>query len=325
MNSSNIRQLLFNHFEGRSTPLQIEILKKWLAVPANQELYYNYLQEWERLNPLVVTESPAAYRRFLEKRENSLPVAGPEEEKPRRIGMISYLAAGCLAIVLCSLAYLTHPHWNRRTVVAGAGETLSLRLPDSSRVVLHANASLVAPRFNFLPFDRKVKLLSGEAEFSVVRRSDHRQFTVELADSLRIRVLGTEFTVRQSSRATRVKLDEGRVVLDYPDGSGTGKASLIPGEQIVYWHDTFRVQKIPPNGVIDGKEKEWVLTDVPLEKLAKKIEQEFNVKILIADPKHGTLILNGIVPTGSLDLLLESLAATLDLEISRDGSQIRIM
>ncbi len=68
-----------------------------------------------------------------------------------------------------------------------------------------------------------------------------------------------------------------------------------------------------------------MLTDVPLEKLVKKIELEFDVKILMANPKHGTLILNGIVPTGSLDMLLESLAATLDLEISRDGSQIRIM
>ncbi len=325
MNSSNIRQLLFNHFEGRSTPLQIEILKKWLAVPANQELYYNYLQEWEHQNPQVVTESPAAYRLFLEKREHAQPVAGAKEERTRRIGVRSYLAAGCLAVILCSFAYLTHPHWNRRTVVTGAGETVSLQLPDRSRIVLHANASLVVPRFNFLPFDRKVKLLRGEAEFSVVHRSDHRVFTVELADSLCIRVLGTEFTVRQSNRVTRVRLDEGRVVLDYPDGNGTREVSLVPGEQIVYWHDTFRMQKIPPKGIIDGKEKEWVLTDVPLDKLVKKIEQEFDVKILIENPRHETLILNGIVPIGSLDLLLESLAATLDLEISREGPQIRIM
>lgn len=325
MNPYNIRQLLFNHFEGRSTPLQIEILKEWLAVPDNQELYYRYLREWEHLNPQIITESSAAYRLFLEKRENTLPGVGEKEERTRRLGMIPYLVAGCLVFLLCTFAYLTHSRWNSMIVSAEPGKIVTLQLPDRSRVVLYANASLVVPRFYFLPFDRKVKLLRGEAEFSVVRRSDHRLFTVELADSLSIRVLGTEFAVSQNRRTTRVRLDEGSIVLDYPDGNGTGEVSLVPGEQVVYWHDTFRMQKIPPKGVIDRKEKEWVLTDVLLDDLVKRIEREFKVKILIQNPKHKTLILNGIVPIGSLDLLLESLAATLDLEIGRDGSLIRIM
>ncbi len=325
MNSSNIRQLLFNHFEGRSTPLQIEILKKWLAVAANQEVYYRYLQEWEHLNPQVIADSASAYRLFLEKRENALPAITYKEERTWHLGTISYLAAGCLAVIFCLFAYLTYPHWNRRTVVAGSGETIPLQLPDRSRVVLHANASLVVPRFNFLPFDRKVKLLQGEAEFSVMHLSDHRLFRVELSDSLSIRVLGTEFTVRQNSSITQVRLDEGRVVLDYSDGNRTREVSLEPGEEVVYWHDTFRMQKILTKGFPDRNEKEWVLTDVPLGELVKRIEREFNVKILLGNPKHKTLILNGIVPIDRLDLLLESLAATLDLEISRDGPLIRIM
>lgn len=325
MNSSNIRQLLFNHFEGRSTPLQVEILKEWLAVPANQEVYYRYLQEWEHLNPQVMTESTTAYRLFLEKR-GSVPVV-VEHTKKRiwHVGKIAYLAAGCLVFILCFSAFLTYPCWNCRTVVAGPGEVISIQLPDRSRVVLHANASLVMPRFSFLPFDRKVKLLRGEAEFSVTHWRDHRVFQVQLSDSLSIRVLGTEFTVRQNSRITHVRLDKGRIVLNYPDGNRTREVSLLPGEQVVYRHDTFRMQKILPKGIIDGSEKEWVLTDVPLEELVKRIEREFNVKILVEDPKHKALILNGIVPIGRLDLLLESLGATLDLEIRRDGMQIRIM
>ncbi len=324
MNSFNIRQLLFNHFEGRSTPLQIEILKKWLAVPANQELYYGYLQEWERLNPQIVTNSSEAYRLFLQKRGNTGPVTEPEKEIPRRLGMMPYLAAGCLAIVLCSLAYLTLPYWNHKIVTTGAGETVSIQLPDRSGVVLHENASLIVPRFSFLPFDRRVKLLGGEADFSIVHLHNHRQFTVDLGDSLGIRVLGTEFTVRKNSGLTRVRLEKGRIALGYPEGNESREVLLRPGEQIVYWHDIARIQKLPPEGSIDRKEKEWVLTDVTLDKLARKIEQEFNVKILIENPKHETLILNGIVPIGSLNVLLESLAATLDLEIGREGSQIII-
>jgi transmembrane sensor len=44
------QQLIFSHFAGQTPPLQRRLIEIWLKKPANQELYYQWLEEWDRQN-----------------------------------------------------------------------------------------------------------------------------------------------------------------------------------------------------------------------------------------------------------------------------------
>jgi|ERR687885_143063 hypothetical protein len=46
------KKLLFAHFYGQLTALEVKGICLWLQERSNQELYYQWLEEWDRLNPL---------------------------------------------------------------------------------------------------------------------------------------------------------------------------------------------------------------------------------------------------------------------------------
>jgi transmembrane sensor len=52
-------------FEGRCTPLQKALITKFLSEPANQEFYFQWLEEWETTNPQLITDVEGAYQQFL--------------------------------------------------------------------------------------------------------------------------------------------------------------------------------------------------------------------------------------------------------------------
>ena len=94
----------------------------------------------------------------------------------------------------------------RHTYVTDVGEQRSVRLPDGSMMHLNTDSRAVV---QFSDSDRAIRLESGEALFKVERDAG-RPFEV-LTPSARIRVLGTEFNVREMGSATRVAVVDGAV------------------------------------------------------------------------------------------------------------------
>ena len=94
----------------------------------------------------------------------------------------------------------------RNTYVTDVGEQRSVRLPDGSMMHLNTDSRAVV---QFSDSDRAIRLESGEALFKVERDAG-RPFEV-LTPSARIRVLGTEFNVREIGSATRVAVVDGAV------------------------------------------------------------------------------------------------------------------
>jgi transmembrane sensor len=94
----------------------------------------------------------------------------------------------------------------RNTYVTDVGEQRSVRLPDGSMMHLNTDSRAVV---QFSESDRAIRLESGEALFRVERDAG-RPFEV-LTPSARIRVLGTEFNVREIGAATRVAVVDGAV------------------------------------------------------------------------------------------------------------------
>lgn len=106
------------------------------------------------------------------------------------------------------------PEQSIRTIRTAAGQTRSIRLPDNSTVNLYANSSV---RFAQRWSDESPRAvwLQGEADFSVVHRSDTssaRLFRVHTGD-LTVEAVGTTFRVRQRLECTHVALTSGRINL----------------------------------------------------------------------------------------------------------------
>ncbi|GGY55706.1 FecR family protein [Parvularcula lutaonensis] len=134
------------------------------------------------------------------------------------------LAAG-IGIVALGLALVFNPFADKPYEAQIYAETDLERsvteLGDGSRIILAPGSSL---SINYDRKTRRVSALKGLAYFDVA--GDGRPFIVSLAEG-EVRVLGTEFEIRQTPAVTRVGVVEGRVA--YEGETGT-RIELVPGQ-----------------------------------------------------------------------------------------------
>ena len=55
------KNILFEHFAGRTSPLQKKLISAWLQVSDNQELYYRWLEDYENEYDFEEENDPYAY------------------------------------------------------------------------------------------------------------------------------------------------------------------------------------------------------------------------------------------------------------------------
>lgn len=71
MNKSVNKNILFENFSGRATPLQKKLIEDWIQEPSNKELYYERLDEWENQFIQILPDTDAALEKSLQKIERS--------------------------------------------------------------------------------------------------------------------------------------------------------------------------------------------------------------------------------------------------------------
>lgn len=328
METTVTKTLLFAHFDGRTTPMQKQLLRDWLRQPANQERYYAWLQEWERQQPQLATDPEAAFVRF-EQRLASPPVAVLPDSvarRPRRIGFW-WLAASVVAVLL--VGYLTRDALLHRTVVTGYGEVRSVVLPDGSRVTLNANSRLRFSRFSFGQAARHVAL-KGEAEFDVAHTRNHQRFTVTTADGVEVVVLGTEFVVNSRARGTRVVLNRGKVQLHYARRNQARTLVMRPGDWVSLPADSLpRQGRIRPGHVrpqqpaVAWKEHRYEFSRTPVLEVAHLLEDNFGLKVRLA-PELAHRTVTGRFHARSGDELLLALTELFDIRATTNGTEVTL-
>ncbi|GEO03728.1 hypothetical protein AAE02nite_13920 [Adhaeribacter aerolatus] len=208
----------------------------------------------------------------------------------------------------------------------GAGEIKTLTLPDGSEVVLNANSTLTfKPQWGF---DREV-WLSGEAYFSVKkiagaskRNSGMAKFTVQTS-SLQVQVIGTAFNVSDRRQQAVVVLNSGSIKLQLPSDT---TILMEPGELVTYEREQQKLVKkeVKPETYSAWKNSEWILDNLTLEELAARIEETYSVKVEIRNQQHSNGGISGVVPTKNLNILLEALATTLKVKVTRTQNKVII-
>lgn len=183
------------------------------------------------------------------------------------------------------------------------GQTLTSRLPDASRVILHDGSSLKYSKF---VWNRKVNL-SGEAYFEVEKGTGFRVQTV----NGEVEVLGTRFLVSERNNRFNVQCFQGKVKAGFQNET----AELEPGTQFTAGNETAVIENF-------SNKKEYPafaqfqnnFSGASLSQVTKEIESFFGVQIELnvdAGKKFA-----GTIKSGNLENVLQIVCQPLQLNYS---------
>lgn len=328
MESDINKNFIFGHFARETSPLQRERIAQWLREKANEEQYYEWLEEWENNHPQYVAPTESAYQQysvFLD--QNPAHKIGPApalsggQNWPRRRWL---LAASVL--LLGTGAFLGRHQLVYKTHETTFGEIRSFRLPDGSAVILNANSSLRVPRWGFGHQTRNV-LLTGEANFSVTHTRGHQRFVVNTKNNVEVVVLGTEFTVFARKRGASVALNRGRVELYYREDATPRQLVMKPGQLVTLDpanHVALQAIKHPEPRPA-WSEKRFVFDETPLREVAHMLEESYGLRVEINDPELAQRVLIGSLRADNADQLLQSISELLDINVIRQGNRVQLL
>ncbi len=329
METTVTKDLVFNHFKRRSSPLQRELIGQWLQDRANEELYYEWLEEWESKNPQYRVQAESALHRYMDfvTEPNALGLnsafSAPEAAITRSTRRIQWYWLAACVTMLISIGFLLRGSILYQTYATASGETRSFQLSDGSAIRLHANSSLRVPRWGFGRRSREVTLI-GEADFSVRHTPDDKKFVVKTAKDFEVVVLGTEFSVFTRSRRAKVLLKSGEVHLHYRENQTPKSMIMRPGQLVMLDpknHAELKTEGDPIQQPIRQGER-FVFDETSLEEVAYMLEESYGLRVDIEGEELPGRILMGSFQADNLDQLLQSISELLDINVVRQGNRV---
>jgi transmembrane sensor len=252
--------------------------------------------------------------------------------RPRDSRLRRYVAASicviCGVIGWLSWSYWPYPPTHVETRV-GVQRTVSLT--DGSAIALNTDSEV---RIAFEPATRSIRLLRGEARFTVANDPD-RPFVV-ITPNARVRALGTVFNVRASGDGTSVAVFEGRVsvrgaLTAVPPSSmlaaeGSHALELKAGERATV---LARGAVVANAGPPLERQRAWtdhrlVFRAETLATLVAEVNRYHTERIRIGDPAIASVLISGSFSASDLDSLLEYLEKYrgIHAEATRQGGYI---
>ncbi|GAB4038885.1 FecR family protein [Spirosoma gilvum] len=232
MNSSLTKKILFDYFDGKSSSIQRKMVEEWLEIPQNNELYYQFLDEWEQQHPQYGFDVETGLRKVYQHINNPPSEIAFSDTPTKEIKFFfigKWAAAAMLILVAGWIAWyqLLKPapitydklvkNTRKLTGEIYEKENLTLKpilinLPDKSSVVLQPNSKISYSPRQFNKTKREV-ILSGEAFFEVQKNPEKPFFVY--ANELITKVLGTSFLVksRQGNADMEVIVKTGKVAV----------------------------------------------------------------------------------------------------------------
>lgn len=324
------KELVFSYFARKTSPIQRELIAQWLQEPAHEELYYDWLEEWENSNPQYRAQTEKALSRYTtfiadNPHTENFTDTTPVVPMPNQWNYGRWLVAASVLAVLSLGGWLFRDKLLYQTFDTAYGETRSLQLADGSSVLLNANSSLRVPRWGFGADTREVKL-TGEANFLVTHTPDDQKFVVRTANKFAVVVLGTEFSVFARKRGARVVLNKGKVQLHYQEGATTRQVTMKPGDLITLDpHNHMQLKTVGhAQQQVFGQQKRFVFDETTLQEVAYLLEENYGLQVSIKDQALAERVLMGSFRADNVDQLLQSISELLDISIVRQGKQVQI-
>jgi len=326
------KELIFDHFAHKTTPLQRKMIYEWLQNEAREEQYYAWLEEWERANPQYDPNT----EKYLSKYTAYL-VKTPTDQNGNNIRKLiksnipatiwsrwSVVASLMLLLILSTLAF--REKLFNKTYKTNFGEIYSFRLNDGSEVTLNANSSLRLSRFQFSRRIREVFLI-GEARFSVTHKPDNQHFIVKTGNDFEVLVQGTEFEVYARRQGRKVVLNKGKVQLHYLQGNTAKQVLLKPGDHFSLDQQNNLVQNTfkPLKNFASWEQKRFVFDENSLQEVAIMLQENYGLEVKIESKELAERIIMGSFKAENEDELLKSISELLDITVLKEGNQVQLI
>lgn len=230
------------------------------------------------------------------------------------------IAASLLILISVGIGayqYLT-PEIETVAVVSDA-TTIQDTLPDGSTAFLNKRSEL-SYEYNPRKKTRKIKL-KGEAYFDV-KHEEEKPFIIETEEVL-IKDLGTTFNVKAYPESNNVEVivESGEVQIYTLSDSGI---TLKAGEKGFYdktLKSFSKIEKIDTNGLA-YKTKVFSFNNTDLQSVVEMLNAIYDSRITLANKSLNSCHVTVNFNNDNLDLVVEILAETLNLKVTRSKDEI---
>ncbi len=325
------KAVVFAYFAHQATPMERQQIEAWLKTSEGLELYFTYLDEWERQFPQFQANLEQAREKFTafvhqaERSTISKPAPTPSfpahlsARQPKRYWppANSWLSVAATVLLLVGM-WFSADSWYYQTWTNHNHQVREILLQDGSEVELAANSSLKYRRFGFDWGTRHV-WLNGDAEFKVAHLANAGRFKVHTPDQTVIEVLGTEFVVNSRPKATKVMLKTGSIRLTNPIAEHP--VTLEPGDMVTISIEK-KIQKKPIGEQPDNagwRNQQFEFKDTPLKEVARQVYEAYGVKIQITQQTVMNRTISGTFQAETAEDLLEAIAVMMQLEIEEQS------
>ena len=328
---------------GRAERIAAEwVLRQEQGLTIEEEMQFaQWLQEDARHPALFAEMAKTAElldgMKFQVAREPKVPAPAARGSRRRWLAAV----AGLAAAVAIGFAVWPHAGPNRDYATVAStqlGEMKRLELPDGSVAMLNTNTAV---EISYKTEERRVRLLSGEAYFTVAK-NPHRPFIVQ-AGRIAVRAVGTAFDVRFRTEALSVLVTEGKVRVSGTTPPGAKEAgapvSAPAGEPLLEKGHIARVafdaDRAPsPEGIIVTTMEERAIKsalawqegrleffETPLAEVVAEFNRYNRHKITIADPVLASRRFGGAFASHQIEPFLELLEQSFGVVAEDRGSE----
>lgn len=265
--------LLLKYLKCAASPEEERLVREWLADDPDGSHQKKYRDAHFIFEGMTLYDDSAASS-----------MKGRHSLLRRAVRYVAVAAAVAIAVVGTSVIVRNNTMdrlaQQTETVYVPSGKTMELTLEDGTRMWLNSETRVEYPAV-FGRKSRNVKVIDGEVLFDV-KRDEKRPFTVSTFAS-DVKVLGTKFDVRadeesgffetsllRGSVSVSSKFDENDSIILKPDQT----VSMRNGRLVV-------TEMSDPVSVICWKDGLVNLTDLPFDRLMKRFEKVYDVKVVI--------------------------------------------
>lgn len=236
---------------------------------------------------------------------------------PARSALLSLLLAGVLGVG--GWQGYRASDWSADAVTA-VGQQREMQLEDGSRLLLDTDTAI---DIEFDGEQRRLRLRRGRLFVATGHLPEFaaQPFRVATAQ-VEATALGTQFSVQQQLRQTRVVVIESRVELRTPDGE---HLILEQGHSAVVGNDGVRRESQLLRNDSAWQRGMLIAEDMPLNEFLAELGRYHHGE-LQCDPAVAQLRISGAFPLSDTGQLLVALAETLPVRIERDQSgRVRVL
>lgn len=288
-----------------------DALQAWLTEDAgNRAAFDAVVATWHsatEVSPTVVQSRVVAAKR-----------AGARQHRMR--SMVRLAAAACVVTASLSTVFWymrpTQDDHAFRMVVTTADRPERVTLPDGSVIELNQNSSI---RVEQRPEARSATLVSGEALFQVAHDPE-RPFFVD-SDRVKVRVIGTEFNVRQAPSRIFISVRQGTVSVQDSKRHGKPLATLTIGQRLSVGRekgDTLSLT-VAGNTVAAWRSGQLRFRAAPLQDVAEELSGYMSGKSVQVDADISAVPVSGYASIRDPEAFIDALPSLVPVRVIKDS------